>query len=311
MKKIVLVCSLLCMAFLQRSLAQQNYPSQVEGRWDITIMKEGKNIPSWLEMRHSGRETLVGRFVYEFGSARPVAHVKYENGKFSFSIPPQWEPGKRYQDFEFILDPATDQLTGTMVYTDGKPYNWTAVRAPKLKRTTAPIWGPAIKLIGTDLTGWHTMGPNQWVVENGILKSSKSGSNIVTDQVFNDFKLHIEFKYPKGSNSGVYLRGRYEVQIEDNKGKEPLSTYLGGVYGFLPPSEMMAKDPGEWQSYDITLIGRMVTVVANGVTIIQNQEIPGITGGALDGNEAAPGPIFLQGDHGPIEFRNIIITPAK
>lgn len=311
MKKIVLVCSLLCMAFLQRSLAQQNYPSQVEGRWDITIMKEGKNIPSWLEMRHSGRETLVGRFVYEFGSARPVAHVKYENGKFSFSIPPQWEPGKRYQDFDFTLDPATDQLTGTMVYTDGKPYNWIAVRAPKLKRTTAPIWGPAIKLIGTDLTGWHTMGPNQWMVENGILKSSKSGSNIVTDQVFNDFKLHIEFKYPKGSNSGVYLRGRYEVQIEDNKGKEPLSTYLGGVYGFLPPSEMMAKDPGEWQSYDITLIGRMVTVVANGVTIIQNQEIPGITGGALDANEAAPGPIFLQGDHGPIEFRNIIITPAK
>jgi len=312
MKKL---CSL---AFIATALAfspasaqsQEAYPTQVEGRWDITMSKEGKSIPSWLEVRHSGRETLIGRFVYEFGSARPVAHVKYENGKFSFSIPPQWEPGKRYQDFEFSLD-GNDKLTGTMVYTDGKQYNWTAVRAPKLKRTTAPIWGPAIKLIGTDLTGWHALGNNQWVVENGILKSPKSGSNLVTDQKFNDFKLHIEFRYPKGSNSGVYLRGRYEVQIEDNKGKEPLSTYLGGVYGFLPPSEMMAKDPGEWQSYDITLIGRMVTVVANGVTVIQNQEIPGITGGALDCNESEPGPLFIQGDHGPIEFRNIIITPAK
>ena len=297
--------------FAQSHGADTAYPTKVLGRWDIVIQKDGKELPSWLEVRHSGRETMVGRFVYEFGSARPIAHVKYANGKFSFSIPPQYEPGLRYQDFEFSLN-GDDQLTGTMVYTDGKTYNWTAVRAPKLKRTTAPIWGPAIKLInGNDITGWHTNGPNQWVVENGILRSPRSGSNIITDQKFNDFKLHIEFRYPKGSNSGVYLRGRYEVQIEDNKGKEPLSTYLGGLYGFLPPSEMVAKDAGEWQSYDITLIGRMVTIVCNGITVISNQEVPGITGGALDSKEGEPGPIYLQGDHGPVEFRNIIITPAK
>ena len=100
-------------------------------------------------------------------------------------------------------------------------------------------------------------------------------------------------------------------QIEDNKGKEPLSTYLGGLYGFLPPSDMVAKNAGEWQSYDITLIGRMVTIVCNGITVISNQEIPGITGGALDSKEGEAGPIYLQGDHGPVEFRNIIITPAK
>jgi hypothetical protein len=123
--------------------------------------------------------------------------------------------------------------------------------------------------------------------------------------------LHIEFRYPKESNSGVYLRGRYEVQVEDNKGKEPSSTYFGGVYGFLTPNEMAAKAAGEWQSYDITLVGRKVTVVANGKKIICDQNIPGITGGALDSNEGAPGPIMLQGDHGPIEYRNIVITPAK
>jgi hypothetical protein len=146
---------------------------------------------------------------------------------------------------------------------------------------------------------------------NGVLTSPKSGENIRTKATFDDFKLHIEFRYPKGSNSGVYLRGRYEIQIEDNQGKEPQNVYLGGVYGFIDPWVNAAKAAGEWQSYDVTLIGRMVTVVANGQTIIFKQEIPGITGGAINSDEAAPGPIMLQGDHGPIEYRNIIITPAK
>ena len=155
------------------------------------------------------------------------------------------------------------------------------------------------------------MGENQWVVEDGILRSKKSGSNLVSEQTFNDFKLHVEFRYEKGSNSGVYLRGRYEVQIEDNKGLNPWRGYFSAIYGFLVPSEIVAKDAGEWQTYDITLIGRMVTVIANGVTVISNQQIPGITGGALDSKEGEPGPILFQGDHGPIDFRNIVITPAK
>ncbi len=127
-----------------------------------------------------------------------------------------------------------------------------------------------------------------------------------------DFKLHIEFRYPEHSNSGVYLRGRYEVQVEDSYGKQPGSVYLGGVYGFLTPSENVARKAGEWQSYDITLVGRRVTVEANGKTIIHNQIIPGITGGAINSKEATPGPLLLQGDHGPVEYRNITIsTPAN
>jgi hypothetical protein len=182
-----------------------------------------------------------------------------------------------------------------------------------LKRDKAPVWGKPVKLFnGKDLAGWHALGKNQWVVENGVLKSPHSGANLVTDQTFTDFKLHIEFRYPKESNSGVYLRGRYEVQIEDSEeGVEPPKNQFGAVYGFLSPSELAAKGPGEWQSYDITLVGRMVTVVANGKTIICNQEIPGITGGAINSREEEPGPILIQGDHGPIEYRNIIITAAK
>lgn len=199
-----------------------------------------------------------------------------------------------------------------MVFPDGKKYNWTAVRAPSLRRTKAPVWGKPVRLFnGKDLKGWHALGDNQWQAVDGVLRSPKSGSNLVTDESFTDFKLHIEFRYPKGSNSGVYLRGRYEVQIADSKGLEPLPGELGGVYGFLAPVEQVAKEAGQWQSYDITLVGRMITVVANGKTIICNQEIPGITGGALDSKEGEPGPLQLQGDHGPIEYRNIILTPAK
>ncbi len=289
------------------SLQAQN---KLEGRWNLLIEKDGQQLPSWLEIEHSGHKTLVGRFVYAFGSARPVAVVNVTNGKFNFSIPPQWEPGERNMDFEGELTGET--LKGTMTYTDGKQYAWTGTRAPLLKRTTEPTWGQPITLFnGKDLKGWKAMGLNQWIVENGVLRSLKSGSNLMSEQNFTDFKLHVEFRYEKGSNSGVYLRGRYEVQIEDDKGKEPWKGYLGAVYGFLTPNVMAAKAAGEWQTYDITLVGRMITVVANGITIISNQEIPGITGGAIDNKESEPGPLMFQGDHGPIDFRNIIITPAK
>lgn len=282
----------------------------VEGRWDITIQKDGKELPSWLEVMHSGRGTLIGRFVYAFGSARPVAHIKPANGKFSFSIPVQWEPGNTDMEFEFTQN--GDHLTGSMLYTDGKKYDWAAVRAPSLVRSKEPVWDKPVTLFnGKNMNGWHALGDNQWLAEAGVLRSPKSGSNLVTDKSFTDFKLHIEFRYPKGSNSGVYLRGRYEVQIEDSRGEEPLVDRFSAIYGFLLPNEMVARAPGEWQSFDITLIGRRVTVIANGKTVICDQIIPGITGGALNSKEGEPGPLLIQGDHGPVEFRNIVITPAK
>jgi len=291
-------------------IAETEEASALEGRWDLTIIVGGKEQPSWLEVQHSGVQTLVGRFVHSGGSARPISKVNFKDGKFSFIIPPQWE--KETRDLEFEGAITASGIAGTMVYVDGKKYNWTGVRAPSLKREGEPVYAEPITLFnGIDLKGWHAMGENQWKVVDGVLTSSKSGANLVSDMKFTDFKLHIEFRYEKGSNSGVYLRGRYEVQIEDSKGRDPWVGYLGAVYGFLTPSEMVAKDPGVWQSYDITLRGRMVTIIGNNVPIIINQEIPGITGGAIDSKEGEPGPIMMQGDHGPIEYRNIIITPIK
>ncbi len=281
------------------------------GRWDLTVNLGNKLVPSWLEVKLSGMKTLVGYFVADGGSARPISKVNFNDGKISFSIPPQWDDSDKDMVFEAVLK--GDKLTGTIISSKGQRQTLVGERAPLLKRTTAVTWGEPIKIFnGLNLDGWHaSKKKNQWVAENGIMKCPQSGANIITDQTFNDFKLHIEFRYPEGSNSGVYLRGRYEIQVEDNRGQEPLSTFFGGIYGFITPNEMAAKAPGEWQTYDVTLVGRRVTVVANGKKIITDQIIPGITGGALDSKEGEPGPIMLQGDHGPIEYRNIIITPAK
>ena len=286
-------------------------PAPIEGRWDITVDMDGKPLPSWLEVRHSGYKTLIGQFTGVSGSARPIAEVHFKDGKFNFEIPPQWEKGEKYLTVEGTL--SGESLSGSLTTPEGKTYQWKGVRAPSLLTTKQPAWGNPIKLTaGNEIKGWHAVGgENQWVAENGILRSPKSGANLVTDKKFGDFKLHVEFRIPKGSNSGVYLRGRYEVQVTDSKGMEPSLDQMGAVYGFIKPSEMVSKEAGEWNTFDITLVGRMITLVANGKTVITNQEIPGITGGALDSNEGEPGPLYIQGDHGPVEYRNIVITPAK
>ncbi len=298
----------------QKAMAtmEPEFSSPIEGRWDLTVnMGEGRIAASWLEVRISGIKTLMGTFVGDGGSARPVAQVFFKEGKVSFHIPTQWDMSDKEMFFDAELK--DDKLVGTILTPTGKTYTISGVRAPRLISDKIPVWGKPIYLFnGKNLDGWQALGKtNQWIVENGVLKSPRSGANFRTIKTFEDFKLHIEFRYPKESNSGVYLRGRYEVQVEDSKGKEPHSIYLGGVYGFIDPLFMMAKEAGEWQSFDITLVGRIVTVVVNGKTVIHQQQIPGITGGALDSNEGEPGPIMIQGDHGPVEYRNIIITPAK
>lgn len=288
----------------------QAAPPAIIGRWDITVQRPDGEKSAWLEVRHSGVQTLVGQFVGMSGSARPISQVDFTAGEMRFSIPPQWE--RVDGNLSVVGRLEGDRLTGSMTLGSGAPLQWTAVRAPSLRRATAPHWGPPIPLInGRDLTGWHPIGANEWEVADGVLRNRKSGGNLVTDQAFEDFRLHAEFRYPAGGNSGVYLRGRYEVQIADTPAAELTTGSLGSIYGFLTPGDMAARKAGEWQAFDVTLVGRMVTVVLNGSTIISNQEIPGITGAALDSHEGQPGPLLLQGDHGPIEFRNLTVARAR
>lgn len=281
------------------------------GRWDLTVQGPDGPYPSWLEIKKSGYHTLVGSYVGQFGSARPVAEIKFNGTDLRFVVPPQWEPSRTDVVVEGSLD--GDLLRGVVSDGKGGTLPWVARPAPKLARTGISKLGEPLDLLnGADLTGWHVQHAqvkNGWKVVDGILANVEPGNNLVTDQAFSDFELSLEFRYPKGSNSGIYLRGRYEVQIEDNYLMEADSHHIGGVYGHLTPSLNAAKPAGEWQEITIRLVGRVVSIELNGERIIDRQSIPGITGGALDSDEGAPGPLMLQGDHGPVEFRNIILTP--
>ena len=259
------------------------------------------------------RTTLVGSFVGRFGSARPISRVEFADGRVHFALPPQWESRKDDLDFEGKLE--GDALHGETTDDAGKRVAWTARRAPSLERSKPPTWADPVELFdGKDLAGWKPRSADvksRWEVRDGLLTNTAASVDLVSERKFTDFQLHAEFRYPAGSNSGIYLRGRYEVQIEDDYGEAPDSHRIGGVYGFLTPSVNAAKKAGEWQTLDITLVGRTVTVLLNGERIIDRQVIPGVTGGALDSDEGSPGPILLQGDHGPIDFRRVTLTPGK
>lgn len=299
-------------ALLSVVLVYAQSQEEIIGKWDLEVIKGDRILPSWLEVKLSGNRTLVGYFVAESGSARPISEVFFHEGTVDFSIPPQWD-GFNAMHFSALVSKGV--LEGTILNSEGKAMSFTGVRAPKLIRSQEVKWSKPRSLFdGTTLNQWKPLESerqNQWEAQDGLLVNPRSGVNLITEEKFTDFKLHIEARYPAQSNSGIYLRGRYEVQVEDSYGKEPSSILFGGVYGFLTPNEIAAKKAGEWQVFEITLIGRRVTIVANGKTVINDQIIPGITGGAIDSKEGTPGPIMLQGDHGVVAFRNISIQTPK
>ncbi|HXG92228.1 MAG TPA: DUF1080 domain-containing protein [Blastocatellia bacterium] len=292
---------------------QPGFADAVLGRWDLTVNGAGEAYPSWLEIMLRKETELMGRFVGRFGSMRHITQIEYRNGELMFRVPVQYEQNR--SDLVFKGKLVGGKLEGTTEDASGKTLTWTGVRAPGLERSAGPKWGKPLRLFnGKDITGWKLRSNsrgNCWSVVDGALTNNVPCVDIITERKFTDFKLHVEFNIVEKSNSGIYLRGRYEVQIQDDFGKAADSLRMGGVYGFIRPSVNAAGRPNEWQSYDITLIGRRVTVVLNGKKIIDDEEIPGITGGALDSDEGAAGPIMLQGDHGKVAFRNIVITPAQ
>lgn len=282
------------------------------GRWDLTLKAPDGEHPSWLELNMDGSQ-LKAQFVGRWGNARPLPKAEISGGKLTFVSPKEEEGAKADLVFEGKM--SGKGLSGMVNGPDGTTWSWTGVRAPTLKRSGTPKWGKPVQLFnGKDLTGWKPAKSDskaEWTVEGGALVSPGHGPELINTSNFEDFKLHVEFNIGQGANSGVYLRGRYEVQVEDNSIQEPPSHHTGGIYGFIAASPEQPRKPGEWQTFDITLVGRTITVVQNGQTIIDNQEIPGITGGALNSHEGLPGPIYLQGsEDGHVIYRKIVLTPA-
>jgi len=281
----------------------------VAGRWDLTVTEGASSYPMWLEILAG--PPASGRLQLRTGHALPLTEVVIDGNRVRFPMPSE-EPAANPAQFSFTI--AGDSLSGEITQSTGPKLRVSGARAPSLERAHAPEWGKTRDLLADGIVTWRLENPNgknNWAIANGELMNSERSSNLITRDLFTDFKLHVEVNVPTGGNSGIYLRGRHEVQVEDSYGKQPWNRGMGGVYGQLTPLSNPAKQAGEWQTFDVTLVGRRITIVLNGVTIHDNAEIPGTTGGALDSREADPGPIMLQGDHGPIRYRNLRITPAK
>lgn len=285
------------------------------GRWDITATGGANSLPRfcWLELRRDGG-TLAGRFNSGGGAVFDLPQVGIKHGELRFEYLRGSGANPAQEVWRATIK--NGRLHGT-ADVDGKSLSWSGVRGPVWPSTLpARTAGKPIDLFnGKDVRNWRGQDPRRplgWSVKDGILvNTGKDANNIYTTQKFNDFQLEVEFNVDRESNSGVYLRGRYEIQILDGASR-PLDIHSqGALYGFIVPPVNADKPAGEWQSFRITLIANRVTVVLNGTTIIDNGEVPGITGGALDADEKAPGPIMLQGDHGKVQFRKVRLTPLN
>ena len=299
---------LLIHAAVVRAAAADRDSAQFLGRWDMTLNAAGRIYSSWLDVDGDGEQLRV-RMVGRWGHPRWLNQVAVADGRITF-ISPAADEGQS-ADLAFSGSPQGEDLVGSVAGPKGEAWTWRAQRAPTLSATKVLKRKPSIRLFdGKDTAGWdQKAAAKSWRVVDGTLVSQGSGADLRTTATYRDFRLHVEFNCAPGANSGVYLRGRYEVQIEDD-GSDPLNQRSGGIYGFIAPRSIVPPLPGRWHAYDITLIGRQVTVLLDGKMLIDHEDIPGPTGGALDSREASPGPILLQGSEpGQVAYRNLILTP--
>ena len=329
MKKTLI--SLLCVLGLVSGAAlAADDAKQFIGNWALTIPGGGSG---WLgvEEKDSG---LKGSLLWGGGSVLPVAGVKVEDGKLIVTRVQQAK-GKDGKPGPKITETITGTRDGDCLKLvtvkcgeNGKEFG----RAEFTGKFTPPVsaapdlskvkFGEPICLFnGKDLSGWkvtNTNLPNGWSVKDGLMDNDapqepgkhKGYANIRTEREFEDFNLKVEVRVPKNGNSGVYLRGIYEVQVCDSFGK-PLDPHnMGAVYSRICPTVAAEKPAGEWQTMDITLVDRHVTVILNGQKIIDNQPVLGCTGGALWSDQFRPGPIYLQGDHTSITYRSLVLRPV-
>lgn len=307
----LLISQFVLFAFSAALFAQDAAIRPFLGRWDLTLTNSSGKLPSWIEVSEDKGQTKL-LFVGVTDHATWMKQAEVKDGQLTW-VSPAGQEGFP-EDTTYSLKRVGEHLAGRVTNSQNK---WSVVgeRAPSLSGQTVTKWGKPIKLFdGRDFAGWKFKDParaGSWKIIDGDLVSTGHGSEIMTKAKFRNFKLHVEFNTGPKSNSGVYLRGRYEVQIETDSASDPPNRQTGSVYGFLTATPEQPRVADKWQDYDITLIGRTITVVQNGVTVIDHKEIPGITGGALDSNEGQPGPIYLQGsEQGRVAFRNIVLTPA-
>lgn len=301
------------------------------GPWAFTVPGGGAG---WLEVRKENG-WYDGSILWVAGSVVPVSSVFFTGDTMNITrvreVKRKDASGKtRTQQWTELLSARLDGDSLNFVRIDPKDNGEGMNRTEFSARRVPPLpprpdlakvkFGEPVALFnGKDLTGWKLLEPNAangWSVESGNLvnrpdkKSGKHYGNLRTEQEFEDFNLKLEARVPAKGNSGIYLRGMYEVQVADSFGHPPDSHGIGGLYSRITPTSNPAKAPGEWQTFDITLVDRHLTVILNGVKIIDNQPVLGCTGGALSSDVTKPGPLYLQGDHEAVDYRNLQLRPV-
>jgi len=305
------------------------------GRWALDLRGGGAG---WLKVVQEDNY-LDASVLWGGGSVLPVDFVTVDGDTLyvtrTVKIERKDEAGKvvRTQTATDVLELKVkgDVLEGKRISPrlSGRGYSeepFTGKRIPPLPDApdlSKVKWGAPIELFnGKDLSGWRLTSERQangWSVVDGVLVNNpvqeegrhRRYGNLRTDREFEDFNLTLDVNVPEHGNSGIYLRGIYEVQVSDTYGK-PLDPHnMGGIYSRITPAVAAEKPAGEWQHFDITLLDRHVTVKLNGKTLIDNAPLEGCTGGALTADEFRPGPIYLQGDHTGVSYRNIVLRPAE
>ncbi len=291
------------------------------GRWDLIVHKTPADKAWWLEISGAGTPQLKGDFVgFPDGSLHDLPDLKLENGVLHFAWDRPAGPGREgsaptpavHVDYEVRY--VNGKLEGKMSGAKDN-YTFTGERAPVIDEHDDGSWvkGKPITLFnGKDLTGWTGLKSAEaqgWTVVNGVLTSTGHADDLITKDKYWNFELHIEYNVAARSNSGVGLRGRYEVQIIDDFGRPPGLHGTGTLYTRIVPPENYGKPAGEWQTLDIRLVGMEVTGTLNGHKLYEKGVIDGLTGIAYDPYEGKPGALELQGDHGAVQFRNIVLTP--
>ena len=306
------IIRLAVLAVLLGPALAQNNGNPFAGRWDFNIVTPRGTRASWLGVTGDSGKLQVW-FQPTGGNVYQVEDYKLNGSHLTRVLSPA---AANHPAMTWELDARGGTLTGVQK-RGNHTIELTGVRAPGLNRTAPKEWtNPEPLFNGRNLDGWEPIGnpaDSHWTVKDGLLVNEAHGANLKTTRSFDDFKVHFEVNCPDDGNSGFYLRGRYEVQIE----YEPLTSNpderrIGSIYGRIAPMSELPRTPGKWETFEVTLEGRTVTVVRNGVTTIDHQEIEGITGGALDANEGEPGPFYIQGDHtGGLKFRNITVSVPK